>query len=88
MAPNISGMSSVDQPRAMYLAELARDFSLGFLKPGGVFVSKLFQGTDFDPYLRELRGHFDKVAIRKPRASRPRSGEVYLVAKGFRRRAP
>lgn len=84
MAPNISGMSAVDQPRAMYLCELALDFARHTLKPGGLFVSKVFQGEGFDPFIKELRGMFGKVVFRKPGASRPRSREVYVVARGFK----
>jgi len=84
MAPNISGMKAVDQPRAMYLAELAHDFVRTCLAPGGDFVAKLFQGEGFDAYLRDVRADFDKVIVRKPKASRPKSREVYLLARGFR----
>jgi len=84
MAPNISGLKAVDQPRAMYLAELALDFALSVLKPGGAFLVKVFQGEGFDDYLRQVRATFDKVVIRKPKASRPKSREVYLLAQGFR----
>lgn len=83
MAPNISGMEVVDQPRAMYLAELALDMARQVLKPGGNFLVKAFQGVGFDEYLRDLRSSFDKVITRKPKASRPRSKEVYLLARGF-----
>lgn len=86
MAPNISGVKAVDQPKAMYLAELALDFAQEVLKPGGVFLAKIFQGEGFDPFLAALRQSFDKVVIRKPKASRPKSREVYLLAKGFRGR--
>ena len=72
MAPNISGTKAVDQPRAMYLAELALDLARRVLAPGGDFLVKVFQGEDFDAYLREVRGSFGKVMIRKPKASRPR----------------
>lgn len=82
MAPNVSGMAAVDQPRAMYLCELALDFALQVLKPGGGLVVKTFHGEGFDPYVRDLRAAFDKVVSRKPKASRPRSREVYLVASG------
>lgn len=82
MAPNMSGMAAVDQARAMYLAELALDFARNWLKPGGDFVVKVFQGSDFDSYLREVRSLFDKVRVTKPKASRPRSREVYLLARG------
>ncbi len=84
MAPNMSGMSEVDQPRAMYLVELAIDLAQQVLKPGGAFVAKVFQGEGFDALLKQLRGTFDIVHARKPAASRPRSREVYLVAKGYR----
>ena len=80
MAPNKSGMDSVDQPRGMHLAELAMDFADGHLRVGGTFLIKLFQGTGFDEYVRELRRRYAKVAIRKPAASRKRSPEVYALA--------
>src|SRR5690606_35623772 len=83
MAPNMSGMKGVDQPRAMYLVELAVDMAEKVLKPGGVFVAKVFQGEGFDELLSNLRSVFQTVVVRKPEASRPRSREVYLVAKGF-----
>ena len=82
MAPNKSGMDAVDQPRAMHLAELAMDFADGQLREGGTFLIKLFQGTGFDEYVRELRRRYAKVAIRKPAASRKRSPEVYALAQG------
>lgn len=82
MAPNTSGSKAVDQPRMMYLAELARDLSLEVLKPGGSFLVKLFQGEGFQEYLASLRAEFDQVITRKPAASRPRSPELYLLAKG------
>ena len=84
MAPNMSGMNAVDQPRSMYLVELALDMARRVLAPGGSFVAKVFQGEGFDELIRDARGSFDKVLTRKPEASRPRSREVYLVAKGFR----
>jgi 23S rRNA (uridine2552-2'-O)-methyltransferase len=84
MAPNKSGMDAVDQPRMMHLAELALDFSDNHLKPGGAFLIKLFQGVGFDDYVREMRRRFDKVAIRKPEASRKRSPEVYALGQGKR----
>jgi 23S rRNA (uridine2552-2'-O)-methyltransferase len=84
MAPNMSGMTAVDQPRSMYLVELALDLARQVLKPGGVFVSKVFQGEGFDELLREMRAEFATVKSRKPEASRPRSREVYQVAAGFR----
>jgi 23S rRNA (uridine2552-2'-O)-methyltransferase len=82
MAPNKSGVGAVDQPRAMHLAELAMDFADRHLKPGGAFLIKLFQGTGFDDYVRELRRRYARVAIRKPSASRKRSPEVYALAQG------
>lgn len=84
MAPNMSGMPDIDQPRSMYLAELALDMALAALKPGGSLVFKVFQGEGFDQLLREMRAHFTKVLTRKPAASRPRSREVYLVAKAYK----
>src|SRR5690606_29813560 len=84
MAPNMSGMDAVDQPRAMYLAELALDLAVKILKPGGAFLVKVFQGEGFDEFLAQLRARFDRVNVRKPRASRSRSREVYLLALGRR----
>ncbi len=84
MAPNMSGMSAVDQPRSIYLVELALDMARQVLAPGGAFISKVFQGEGFDELFRETRDSFGKVLTRKPKASRPRSREVYLVAKDFR----
>ena len=75
-------MTAVDQPRAMHLAELAMDFADGQLRTGGTFLIKLFQGTGFDDYVRELRRRYAKVVIRKPAASRNRSPEVYALATG------
>ena len=83
MAPNVTGMTVIDQPRAMYLCELALDFASEVLKPGGGLVVKLFQGEGFDQYMYNLRTKFSKVVARKPKASRPKSREVYLVATGF-----
>lgn len=79
MAPNISGISSVDQANAAYLTELALDFSLKWLKPGGNFLVKVFVGSGFDEIVRNMRQGFEKVATRKPKASRDRSSEVYLL---------
>ena len=84
IAPNISGMRAVDQPKAMYLVELALDFAQTTLKPGGDFVVKVFQGEGFDDFLRTLRAAFERVVIRKPDASRPKSREVYMLARGFK----
>ena len=82
MAPNISGVSTMDQARAMYLAELALEFAVKHLAPGGSFVVKIFQGVGFEDYLKLARGHFEKVVTRKPKASRDRSSEQYLVGLG------
>ncbi len=84
MAPNISGIGVADQARAMHLAELALDFARDWLKPGGSFLVKLFQGAGFDDYLRGLRADFARVTLRKPKASRARSREVYALASGLR----
>jgi 23S rRNA (uridine2552-2'-O)-methyltransferase len=84
MAPNMSGMADVDQPRAMYLVELALDMARQTLEKGGCFVAKVFQGEGFDTLLAEMRKHFTTVVTRKPDASRARSREVYWVAKGFK----
>jgi len=84
IAPNITGIDSADQASSMYLAELALDFVRQALKPQGDFVVKVFQGAGSDAYLKDLRTSFDKVLVRKPAASRPRSREVYVVAKGLR----
>ena len=84
MAPNMSGMSAVDQPRSMYLVELALDMARQVLTPGGSFVAKVFHGEGFDELFRDARDSFPKVLTRKPKASRPRSREVYLVGRDFR----
>ncbi len=84
IAPNISGIDSADQASSIYLVELALDMVRQVLKPKGNFVTKLFQGEGSDEYLKDLRTSFEKVVIRKPGASRPRSREVYVVAKGFK----
>ena len=84
MAPNFSGVDAVDLPRSMHLAELALEFADHHLRPGGAFLIKLFQGVGFDDYVRQLRRRYDKVAIRKPAASRKRSPEVYALAQGKR----
>ncbi len=84
IAPNASGVRAVDQPRAMYLAELALDFARTTLRPGGAFVTKLFQGEGFDEYIRDARGSFERVVTRKPKSSRPKSREVYMVATGHK----
>jgi len=84
MAPNISGIDAADQASSMYLVELALDMVRQVLKPRGNFVAKVFQGEGSDDFLKDVRASFDKVVIRKPAASRPRSREVYMVAKGFK----
>ena len=85
MAPNISGISSVDQPNAVYLTELAVDFSLKWLKPEGNFLVKVFIGSGFEEIVKIMRDSFEKVVTRKPKASRDRSTEVYLL--GLKRKA-
>jgi len=84
MAPNMSGNKEVDQPRAMYLAELALDTAKTVLSKNGTFLVKLFHGTGFEEFHRDVQQLFAKVVIRKPKASRPRSNEVYILAKGFK----
>ncbi len=86
MSPNISGMKSVDQPRGMYLAELALEFARQVLAPGGDLLLKLFQGAGFTSIMRELRLSFKEVKVRKPNASRARSPELYVLARNFRGR--
>jgi 23S rRNA (uridine2552-2'-O)-methyltransferase len=86
MAPNMSGVAVADQIRAMHLAELALAFARDWLKPGGSMLIKLFQGVGFDDYLRDLRADFERVTMRKPKASRARSREVYALAGGRRRK--
>ncbi|KLV07625.1 MULTISPECIES: 23S rRNA (uridine(2552)-2'-O)-methyltransferase RlmE [Photobacterium] len=84
MAPNMSGNLASDQPRAMYLVELALDMCRQVLAPNGSFAVKVFQGEGFDPYLAEVRSMFKVVKIRKPDSSRDRSREVYIVATGYK----
>ena len=84
MAPNMSGVGAVDQDRSMVLAELAADFAGNHLKAGGSFLTKLFQGQGFDEYIRRLRSQYAQVSIRKPKASRSRSNEVYAMASAKR----
>jgi 23S rRNA (uridine2552-2'-O)-methyltransferase len=83
MAPNTTGIASVDQDRSMLLAELALDFAGKVLAPGGDFLVKVFQGRDFQPFVRQLRSQFESVKVRKPPASRQRSPELYLLARTF-----
>ncbi len=84
MAPNISGNKEMDQPRSIYLAELALDTAQTVLTKGGTFLIKMFQGTGFDEFKREVGKNFSSVVIRKPKSSRARSKEVYILAKGFK----
>jgi 23S rRNA (uridine2552-2'-O)-methyltransferase len=84
MAPNITGVDAVDQASSMYLVELALDMARQVLKPKGNYVVKVFHGEGYDDYVKDVRTSFEKVVIRKPDASRPRSREVYVVAKGFK----
>ena len=84
MAPNISGMEVVDIPRAYYLAELALDLARQVLKPGGGLLVKLFQGEGFDAYQKDLKQDFKRVVMRKPKASRARSREIYALATGYK----
>jgi 23S rRNA (uridine2552-2'-O)-methyltransferase len=79
MAPNISGIDMSDQARAMQLAELALEFAVNHLIPGGNFLVKVFQGAGFEGFLKEMRSHFRRVVTRKPEASRGRSNEIYLL---------
>jgi 23S rRNA (uridine2552-2'-O)-methyltransferase len=82
MAPNMSGMAGVDIPKSLYLAELARDFADAWLRPGGSYLVKLFQGSGTDQYLKDLRTRYRSVNLRKPAASRNRSREIYAMATG------
>ena len=82
MAPNMSGMTAVDQPRSMHLVELAEEFAAAHLRVGGAFLTKVFQGEGFDDFVRRLRAGYERVSIRKPKASRARSPEVYALAMG------
>ena len=84
MAPNLSGMGSVDQPKSIYLAELACELASQSLGDNGVFVTKLFQGEGFDPLISSFRQRFRSVKLRKPGASRPRSREIYAVCRDLK----
>ena len=84
MAPNMSGNKGVDQPRSIYLGELALDTARTVLAKDGVFLVKLFHGAGFEAFYKEVQQSFARVAIRKPKASRPRSNEVYILAKDFK----
>ncbi len=82
MAPNMSGVASADQARAVHLAELALEFALGHLKPDGSFLVKVFQGAGFEDFYKLMRSRFTRVVSRKPKASRDRSSELYLLGTG------
>jgi 23S rRNA (uridine2552-2'-O)-methyltransferase len=84
MAPNMMGIADVDHDRSMNLVELAVDFATRTLRPGGDFLSKVFQGRGFQPLVAQLRQQFESVKLRKPKASRARSPEVYVLARGYR----
>lgn len=84
MSPNVTGVSTVDQPRSMYLCELVLDFSRNHLKKGGTLALKVFQGEGFDGFVREMRESFNKLVTRKPKASRSQSREVYLVGSNYK----
>jgi 23S rRNA (uridine2552-2'-O)-methyltransferase len=84
MAPNLSGIDAVDHPRSMHLAELALEFAVSVLKPGGALLLKLFQGSGFQELVQAVRQRFTTVKLRKPEASRARSAEVYLLARSLR----
>ena len=86
MAPNISGVGVTDQARSMYLCELALEFAVNWLKPGGQFLVKVFQGQGYTEFLALMRESFDTVVSRKPKASRDRSSEVYLLGKNPRKK--
>jgi 23S rRNA (uridine2552-2'-O)-methyltransferase len=83
MAPNMAGIDAVDQPRSMYLAELALEFADRVLAPGGDLLVKLFQGSGFDQFIRDARSRYGRVVTKKPKASRSRSPEIYLLARKF-----
>ncbi len=84
MAPNMTGVDSIDQPSSMYLVELALDFAVQNLSKQGCFLVKVFQGEGFDAFLKAMREQFNKVVTRKPDASRARSREVYLLGRGLK----
>jgi 23S rRNA (uridine2552-2'-O)-methyltransferase len=88
MSPNISGVDIADKARAMYLSELAVDFASQVLKPGGGFLMKVFQGAGFTELYKDVQAKFTRVVSRKPKASRARSAEIYVLATGFHRSEP
>ena len=83
MAPNLSGMKEIDQPRAMYLVELATEFAKTTLKPGGGLLAKCFDGEGIDQVRQEINKNFNQLSNVKPKASRPKSREIYLLGRGF-----
>jgi 23S rRNA (uridine2552-2'-O)-methyltransferase len=84
MAPNMMGIADVDHDRSMHLVDLTVDFAAHALRPGGDLLMKVFQGRDFQPLIIRLRKQFETVKLRKPKASRARSAEVYVLARGYR----
>ena len=84
MAPNMMGIADVDHDRSLQLVELAVDFAGRTLRPGGDFLAKVFQGRGFQPLIKQLRASYETVKLRKPKASRNRSAEVYVLARGYR----
>ena len=84
MAPNMSGMRDIDQPRMMYLAELALDLARSVLRPGAYFLVKVFHGEGLREFEAQLKADFASIKVRKPKASRARSSEIYLLAAGFK----
>ena len=84
MAPNMMGIADVDHDRSMQLVDLAVDFAAHALRPGGDLLMKVFQGREFQPLVARLRKQFETVKLRKPKASRSRSPEVYVLARGYR----
>lgn len=84
MAPNMSGLADIDQPKSMYLIELALDLAKQVLKKDGVFLAKVFQGEGFDPLVKDIRENFEQMITRKPQSSRARSRETYLMGRGFK----
>jgi 23S rRNA (uridine2552-2'-O)-methyltransferase len=84
MAPNMMGIGDVDHDRSMHLVDLAVEFAVQALRPGGDLLMKVFQGREFQPLVARLRRQFETVKLRKPKASRARSPEVYVLARGYR----
>ena len=84
MAPNMSGNKTSDQAKSIFLLDLALDFAINNLKKNGSFVAKVFQGYGSDEYISQVRQNFNKVVVFKPKSSRPRSREIYVIAQGFK----